>query len=433
MVHIRVDYLARPQFHGLDGHGRQEWPPSPLRLLGALISGAFARTDPAERTESLAALERLAVTVPPVIHAPERVRLDHPDTYTEKSAPAGAKATTGSLEDFLDLTHTGMSTASRTAKPVRGILLAEPTIIFDLGSIGDDDIQPLRNAAAAVGYFGRSQDHAVISVCEGSPGPGALKHVFDPHPDPSGPQRGWTSSSVAWFEARHQAIMTNPGSPLPSDAGAFTRLKYAERRSDSLQTSRGAPEPSHGELSAVMLNRGVRPGDIPRLLRKIGEVADTTVIPLVNFNQPKSQCYGFAVSGPLATRLDTVSRIRDRLGSLASDETGADSALFHRYAVMTTGEHWITATPIRAFGHPLMLQRALSEAFAGDVRIMELSTAPLDRWQQRLPNLDLTDGLSQWFVRFTTTEKNPAPTMVGACTELGFGLCVPIPPSRGDR
>ncbi|MEZ5211143.1 type I-U CRISPR-associated protein Csb2 [Gordonia sp. (in: high G+C Gram-positive bacteria)] len=430
MVHIRVDYLARPQFHGLDGHGRQEWPPSPLRLLGALISGACGLTDPAERAESMAALERLSMAGAPVIHAPERVRLDHPDTYTEKSAPAGAKATTGSLEDFLDLAHTGMSTSSRTAKPVRGVLLAEPTIIFDLESIGDDDVRPLRNAAAGVGYFGRSQDHAVISVCEGSPGPGAVKHVFDPRPHPGGSQRGWTSSSVAWFEARHQAIMTNPGSPLPSDAGAFTRITY-DLRDPRKRNDRG--KPAHGEVSAVMLNRGVRPGDIPRLMRKIGAVSDTTVIPLVNFNQPKSQCYGFAVSGPLATRLDTVSRIRDRLGSLASDETGADSALFHRYAAMTTGEHWITATPIRAFGHPLMLQRALSEAFAGDVRIMELSTAPLDRWQQRLPNLDLTDGLSQWFVRFTTTEKNPAPTMVGACTELGFGLCVPIPPSRGDR
>lgn len=431
MAHIRVDFLSRRQFHGLDDDDQPDWPPSPLRLLGALIAGAHALEDEERRDAALDAIERLTQTAAPAIRVPSSVTLDHPDTYTEKNAPGTATASAGALKDVLDLTHTRMGSSSRIAKPVRGILLEQPTILFDVGDMTENDVPALQDAASAVGYFGRSHDHAMLTVHTTSPPTIAGGTTLYPHHDSRGSQRGWTSASVAWFDARHRAIIAEPGSPLPSGAGAFTRLTYAPTPSASRAT---VDETAEGQPIAVMFTRGIRLGDIPRELRKIPELpTGVRAVPLVNFNRPSAKCYGLAVTGTLESRLLAVGVIERHLGALISDETGVESPLFHRYATMTPGSEWITATPVRAFGHPLILRQALTDAFGAEIDIIDSSTRPLDTWQQRLPNLDVADGLSQWFVRFNTSVDVAAPVMAGAHTELGFGLCVPIPSNEGPR
>ncbi|MFT3660146.1 MAG: type I-U CRISPR-associated protein Csb2 [Gordonia sp. (in: high G+C Gram-positive bacteria)] len=424
MAHIRIDFLHRREYHGLGRNDDPDWPPSPLRLLGALIAGAHTLESDDERRSVLGAVERLTFRAAPVIHAPGHLHLRHPRTYTEKTAPGTAGATAGVLDKFLDLTVVGMSTSSRTAKPVHGVLLEAPTIRFDVGAMSDEDASLLQRAADAIGYFGRSQDHAIVTVSTSDPEALPGEVVYEPHPDPLGRQRGWTPESVSWFEARHHAIMLDPGRPLPAEVGVFTRLRY-DRRSSSNPTA--PPDTSRDPLTPVMFTRGIRLSDVPRQLRLVGALPEgVRAIPLVNFNRPGAKCYGFAVSGALQPRLTAAALIRDRIGPLASEEVGVESPLFHRYTDMAAGRRWITATPIRAFGHPRMLERALTSVLPTGAIDVEASTRPLDAWQQRFPDLDLTDGLSQWFVRFTTPEAIDGPLSIGARTDLGFGLCVPV-------
>src|ERR1700726_3983003 len=54
-----------------------EWPPSPLRLVGALLAAAHGRPS-ADPTEDRALLQRLCEAAPPSIHAPESVDIDEP-------------------------------------------------------------------------------------------------------------------------------------------------------------------------------------------------------------------------------------------------------------------------------------------------------------------------------------------------------------------
>lgn len=426
MAHIRVDFISRSTFHGLDRESVQEWPPSPLRLLGALIAGAHAIDNEPARNRAIEAIRALTEQPAPIIHLPESTRLDHPDTYTEKSAPAVSRISAGPLAQFVDFTQLGMVTSSRAAKPLRGRRLAEPTIIFDIGDgLTDTQLTNLQGAASQIGYFGRSQDHATVVVSDSEPDL-TLLTAFMPDPHPGGQQRGWTQSSFDWFEARHRAIMNEPGSPLPSDAGAFQPLRYGTSRRN--HGDGGAVETGESQLTAVMFARGIRPADASRELARLGTIGPSvSLIPLVNYNYAPLKCYGVAVAGPLDARLSAAADIRHTLGSLATNDAGTQSRLFFKYTSMSRTVRWITATPIRAFGHPLMLERALESALGTQVVIEAADTRPIDAWQQRLPDADLGDGLSQWFVRFRTDQPLQAPRMVGASSELGFGLCVQIP------
>lgn len=426
MAHIRVDFISRSTFHGLDRESAQEWPPSPMRVLGALIAGAHAIGGESARNRAIAATRQVAQLPPPIVHLPASVRLDHPDTFTEKSAPTAARMTTGPLSKFVDMTHLGMDTSSRTAKPMRGRLLAEPTIIFELGDgLNRDQLADLQTAASQVGYFGRSQDHAVIVISDVEPDLTNLT-AFVPDPHPAGQQRGWTQSSCDWFEARHRAIMIDPGAPLPSDAGAFRPLRYRPTGTDLIDGR--TAEADETSMTAVMFTRGIRPADASRELAKL-DATDPSIslIPLVNYNHAPLKCYGVALAGPLETRLTMAAYMSDALGPLATDDAGAQSRLFFKYTSMPPATRWITATPIRAFGHPLMLERTLESEFGTRVEIEAADTRPIEAWQQRLPESNLGDGLSQWFVQFRTNEPLPAPRMVGAGRYWGFGLCVQIP------
>ena len=71
----------RPEYHGLRQNGTVDWPPSPVRLLGALTAGAhmMPESDP-ERDKALAALQEITESAPPAIHVPHVFPLDLPRT-----------------------------------------------------------------------------------------------------------------------------------------------------------------------------------------------------------------------------------------------------------------------------------------------------------------------------------------------------------------
>ncbi|MBB4134504.1 CRISPR-associated protein Csb2 [Gordonia humi] len=410
-------------FHGLRADRTPEWPPSPVRLIGALLSGAHQLQSGDERTRAVAAIQDLSETPPPVIRAPNSVSLDHPSTYTEKSAPPTSKITANELKAFLDLTAlSGLSTSSRTQKPTTGRLLSAPMIVYDIGDLPTETITGLRLAATSVGYFGRSQDHAVVSIEVDSPViEGGIYERYIPEFSADGRTRGWTPGTVDWFDRRHDAIMLNPGRPLPSDAGAFRSLSYRPHGPGSPASA----APAEAELTPVLFSRTIRPSDVHRILRRLSADDTTEMFPLVSFNVRYPKCYGVAVRGHVTDRLAAADRIHEELGSLTSEEPS--NRLFEQYSRMRPSRLWVTATPIRAFGHRFALADILASAVGAPVEVLAADTRPLDAWQQKFPDLDLTDGLSQWFVKFTTADDVEAPLRVGAELTRGFGLCVPIP------
>lgn len=423
MAHIRIDYIGRRSYHGLRSTGSQDWPPSPVRLLGALVAGAHALDDGSEVDQARSAIQTLAATEAPVIHTSEIIALAHPATFTEKSAPATRKATKGQLESFLDLTHLDMATTSRIPKPMLGVALEVPSVVFDVGPLEAETVAGLRLAASRVGYFGRSQDHAVIAVSEEVPDLTGLSVTHIPRRSSSGSSRGWTPQTLAWLDARHDAIMNSPGHPIPSDAAAVQGLEYrspGERNTPSSATNRGPG------MSPVMFLSSIRQADVPRVLARLAASPPSVdIIPLINTGRSPARCFGLAVRGDLTPRIDAVQAIRDALPDLVDTDEVAGGRLFDRYARATPSTSWITATPIRAFGHPFMLNRAFELAGLNGVEIIEADTRPANDWQNRLPDLDLGDGLSQWFVQFRTPEPTTGPLLVGAALTRGFGLCVP--------
>ena len=103
---ITIQFL-RPYSHGRDESGEPEWPPSPLRVMQALVAASAGRWN--ERTKlnhAVEALRRLELLPPPQIVAPYTVPctppycLYVPDNVTDKVAGAWSRRRDSSISDY---------------------------------------------------------------------------------------------------------------------------------------------------------------------------------------------------------------------------------------------------------------------------------------------------------------------------------------------
>lgn len=442
----------RPEFHGLRDSGTIDWPPSPARLVGALVSGAHQLSGTSQ-AGSLQAIDRLLTAPAPLIHVPRMQPLGLPRTYAQSSGlDIPGAGTKGKIAKFLDTSLLGMDTVSRTAKPVEGGSIDYPVVVFEVDLEPTQElIDALQQAARGVGYFGRSNDPAQITVNAKWPdgiGRDDLT-LLRPFPATYGRTRGWTPQLRQWMNANYDRIFNPSGGthlplpPLPPD-GFIQPLSYAATANATA-------------LEIQPLPRSVPSHRIPRLFAALREEAgdafgaSVDIFPVVNAGLQRADGralgVGFTprVTGPegqdtaearLAVQV-VGSEVAPLLGEapLRQYQTGPvpqDSAwTLNPKRWHEQSRHWVSATPYRGFPDPTVIQFALTSEierrFALPVEVASASMNPVASWEHRWPQDGFGDGLCDWWVTLRFDQEITGPVLMHDNQTLGTGVFVAAP------
>jgi CRISPR-associated protein Csb2 len=157
---IRIEFL-QPYSHSRDENGDPEWPPSPLRVLQALVAASAGRWNERRNLNyPVCCLRKLESLPPPEIVAAESVpctvgyRLYVPDNVTDKVAATWSRRRDASISDY------------RAEKDVRPAHLAGTSVHY-LYQIPDGDsawhelINVLKQTARSMTHVGWGIDVAV--------------------------------------------------------------------------------------------------------------------------------------------------------------------------------------------------------------------------------------------------------------------------------
>lgn len=153
-----------------------EWPPNPVRLIGALLAAAHGRSG-GDIEADRALIQRLCEEPPPHIVAPEATRLGEPPTdggaAMLRGATRWAPRNYRKSNESLSPRNLGRE---RSEVSKAGVVLGDDCLSFvwpDL-SLPDEDLNRLRSLAADVAFLGTSRSPAIVSVDTDAPPPDAL-------------------------------------------------------------------------------------------------------------------------------------------------------------------------------------------------------------------------------------------------------------------
>lgn len=433
--------LFRPAFHGLDSRGRAQWPPAPVRVLGALKAGAHALGDPRAANLAHAAIARIAGSPPPVIHAPDAIDLEVPGTYTDRtSLPERLTSSHGSKpQQFLGLQHFDMDSSNRDLKPQGGIALDGRTIdvLVDV-DLTSEEIAALDAAAALVPYFGRSQDPAMLEVrpAEKLPRPAGCVSWYA-REDAGGRTRGWQTNTVEWMDENYERVFgddpaSNPLPPLPAEA--YTRmLTYSPARVHP------------GSMTVVPLGCSIEQHHVRSLFGEMAREIPTgwSTFPLTLSGHAASdgRLVGIGFLGNAGKADDpspavVVANAVERAG-LRHGRPVRLSAAHEPRTWEKPSRSWVSTTPLRAFPDARVLAFALTQEIADRystaVMVREAQTSPARPQDHRWSGEGLTDGFGQWWVTLETTDEVEGPLSLGASTDQGFGMFRPADPATRSQ
>jgi hypothetical protein len=428
--------LVRPAFHGMTRHGGVQWPPDPVRLLGALKSGAHALDASAPASAAHDVLNRLVEAPPPTITAPQHVLLDHPATYTDRTGLPERLSSTyeEKASRLLTLAPFNMDSFNRDAKPRDGVALAGHTLEFAIDvDLTPDEVEALDLAARQVSYFGRSEDAAILEVVaqsHGSAGGDTSGVTWHPSFDSGGTSRGWQRNTIAWLDENHARVFSDDPaiSSLPAlpPTGYVTPLTYSTA---SAQTDQPA-------LAIVRLPSSLPQHQTPRLLSGLLSQVPSTcrLVPLTASSHPNSD--GRLVGVGIHTQDVAAEGDAARLATKLRDALGAPPEDQRRLASLEPGtwtgpaRRWTSTTPLRGFPQLLVLEHALrreaQQRFGIDVEIVAASTHTQTPREHRWANSSYTDGLGLWWVTVAFAESIAGPLQLGVSTEHGFGTFLPV-------
>jgi CRISPR-associated protein Csb2 len=174
---ISIRFL-QPYAHGRDENGEPEWPPSPLRVVQALVAASAGQWNE-RRTlnHAIPALRWLESLLPPQIVAAEAIpctaphRLYVPDNVADKVAAAWTRGRAASVANY------------RVEKDVKPMRLAGDSVHYLYSLDGDacHHLEVLSTAARSITHVGWGRDMAVgdanvISVDEARQLPGVRWH-----------------------------------------------------------------------------------------------------------------------------------------------------------------------------------------------------------------------------------------------------------------
>ena len=459
MITVRIT-LYRSAFHGLRDTGEPDWPPSPKRLLGALLAGPYTLDldDPA-RALALGTLHRLAATRPPIIDVPRALPLGLPATYAPKTWLPEKKNVTA-IEGYLDLSILGMNTANRALKHQDGVDLAGKEIEFHIDlECNPDEIGALNAAASQLAYFGTAKDAADITVsvnveadsvgpCDTTDSPSGVCERWYPSSNYGGDTQGWQENTIEWSEANYQRVFGQDPAitrlpPIPS-TGFVSMVHYSRARA-SVATQ---------ALSVVPLRRSVPNHRIPALLADLCKVlgADSSeyhLMPLTVSHESArkaaggdGRCVGLAVvrkdvDNDGTVRGDEIESERMRLvvsevSTAVESLPESDGLIVGSPSALRSGtwvgpaKRWYSTTPLRAFPDERVarfeLESELRRRFdTQPIEVMLSRSARIKRnglWAEA----EHTDGLTQWWAEIKLPDDIAGPIQLGAATERGFGV-----------
>ncbi len=427
--------LVRPAYHGLAHGWRVQWPPDPVRLLGALKSGAHALDDSTLSVTAHAALLRLVEAPPPTITAPRHVRLDHPPTYTDRTGLPDRLSSTyeEKAARLLTLAPFGMDSSNRDAKPRDGVALAGHVLDFEVDvDMPPNEVDALDAAARHIAYFGRSEDAAVVEVSRQS----RDKAVDDdsrvrwyPSFDRAGDSRGWQPNTIEWMDQNHSRVFSDD--PVVSSLPALPTTGYVR----PLTYSTDGPPTVGPMLTVVRLPASTEQSQTPSLLRRLYPLIPSgwKALPLTASSHRSSD--GRLV-GLGFYRLDDAKtgdqppplvELREELGGPPADQRLVASLLPETWT--GPARRWVSTTPLRGFPQLMILEDALrreaERRFGLGVEVVEASTHARTSRQHRWANSAYTDGLGLWWVTLDFAQPITGPLQLGASTEHGFGAFLP--------
>lgn len=155
MIGIEIRFLAgrfhANAWHNAHNEGVAEWPPSPWRVLRALVSAAYALEAPLDRVEAL--LEKLRGL--PRYRLPQAV-----DAHTRHYMP-----------DVDDSQHTRAKVFDSFVAVEGGASEPRPVLIAWETELTQDERALLAALARRIGYLGRAESWADLSVVDVGDGP----------------------------------------------------------------------------------------------------------------------------------------------------------------------------------------------------------------------------------------------------------------------
>lgn len=431
---IRVT-LVRAAFHGLTREGRVQWPPDPVRLLGALKSGAHAPDDPAVSVTAHDALNRLLDAPPPIITTPLHVPLDHPDTHTDRTGLPDKLSSTyeEKASRLLTLAPFAMDSSNRDAKPRDGVALAGRILEFEIDvDLTPDEAHALDAAARHIAYFGRSEDAAIVEVL---PQPRATMADDDtrlrwyPSFNPRGNSRGWQANTIAWMDENHARVFSDD--PTVSSLPSLPPTGYVR----PLTYSTDAPTADQFVLTVVRLPSSRQQHQTPTLLRRVRPhvPSELRILPLTASSHPNSDGrlvgLGIYPGGDAATgeTQSLLAELREVVGVPPDDQRELVSLKPETWT--GPARRWTSTTPLRGFPQLMILEYALRQEaqrrFSVDVGVAEASTHARTSREHRWANSAYTDGLALWWVTLEFARPITGPLQLGASTEDGFGAFLP--------
>lgn len=389
-VTIEVTFVGRPTFTGTSGSGDVEWPPAPARVFAALVAGARGRFD-----DALRALENAPA---PDIHAPYAIRLRdvtgsppsrHATDLPSAKPPAPSKKTIG-RRSFPDIeTATVSQWAGAPYDVVGPYELADPVVryIIDGDFLSDDDVAALDDAAADVGYLGRSTDTVAMSVTRGpAPERGALTLMRAT--GRPGRVRVWARGYLDALNARF-ALQNSP-TPAPAmvTPHVLSRVTYVP-----------VAQVPGTDLVGLRVTPSLQTSHATAVLR-----AAPAAIPMVN---PHSG----AMIGAMvdAADFDALADAVEAAG--AAIDVGApywSSMVAAAGTVWTT--HWPAHLPVDGAAAWAWIVHDLSAATGVDIGAIDVDLSPDRHARDGAP---LTPGLDRWRVTVTFPEPVTGPLRLG--------------------
>lgn len=428
--------LVRAAFHGLTRGRGVQWPPDPVRLLGALKSGAHALDGSALSAIAHDALNRLVEAPPPIITTPLHAPLDHPATYTDRTGLPDELSSTyeEKASRLLTLAPFGMDSSNRVAKPRDGVALADRVLDFEIDiDLSPNEIHALDAAARHVAYFGRSEDAAVVEVFtqpRDTTADDNSRVTWYPLSCHGGDSRGWQANTIEWMDENHARVFFDD--PTVSSLPSLPATGYVR----PLTYSTDRPQTDQPVLTVVQLRSSKEQHQTPSLLRRLQPRVPSgwKTLPLTASSHQNSGGRLVGLGFYPGDDADTGEAQSLPLADLHA-ELGAPPADQRQLASLTpktwTGpaRRWTSTTPLRGFPHLMILDDALrreaEQLFGVDVEIIEASTHARTSQEHRWANSAYADGFGLWWVTLEFAQPITGPLQLGASTEHGFGAFLP--------
>lgn len=472
---ITVRFEGEPTFSGIrTGDDPFEWPPSPARLLSALIAGAATTVvaDPDQFEASISSIRALETLPNPIIvaasvrteardplHFAPKVtdyptaswKVDKKNDLTPPTTSRKSKAYENSLRKGVWPGFQGLSEVANIGKRINGSrTLLHPEVAYYV-RVKDSQtleqlVKDLDEAAKGIPYFGASRDAAVVNVSTGSQPELNLKSrvIYCPI-ERLGKDKGWAPGLVDHLLKRHE-LLTSEGTDIGHPDHIVKKLAYLAIRPGFINPR-----------LTIAVSKTIQNVDTAK---RIGELNDAVkesglavrVIPMINHLHSKSdgKLKGILViPDPLDTD-DGFTKIAEAAPVLADQErfpwldetsvsSGDDQSLksLRPSSIISPAKMWQSATPVRSYPSveyaKARMLLDLQETTGVNAQLIGLNihpAMPATREYGRghtlgsAPGFD--PGMVPWHVEVEFPNAVQGPIQIGADTRLGYGLFVPL-------